>query len=247
MVLRQSEPGLIPAWAGRSPAGGSRHGCRWAHPRVGGEVQRILGLTADGVGSSPRGRGGLPSSGIRRRWRGLIPAWAGRSSAWNTASAAARAHPRVGGEVLHSNAAGDAMVGSSPRGRGGPIWRPVRVERHGLIPAWAGRSWDGPRLSDCDRAHPRVGGEVPTPTDLFRVAEGSSPRGRGGPPLRHLRASVRGLIPAWAGRSTARAPRPTLDGAHPRVGGEVTFYSPTAGILEGSSPRGRGGRDRPRS
>ena len=50
-------------------------------------------------------------------------------------------------------------TGSSPRGRGKPVKLLLRGARHGLIPAWAGKT----RICDLGlvfhAAHPRVGGE----------------------------------------------------------------------------------------
>ena len=73
-----------------------------------------------------------------------------------------------------------------------------------------------------------------------RVADGSSPRGRGTPggaPGDHRRDR---FIPAWAGNT--RAARWSRDSTpvHPRVGGEHEPLAETRSVSDGSSPRGRG-------
>ena len=90
-------------------------------------------------------------------------------------------------------------------------------------------------------AHPRVGGEVVAHELVEQGRRGSSPRGRGGPGASRLVAPGHGLIPAWAGRSTRLAGRPTTARAHPRVGGEVSWKFWLLKDRMGSSPRGRGG------
>ena len=151
--------GLIPAWAGKTR---QRVNCvtfGWAHPRVGGENPSGLSLGDDSSGSSPRGRGKLTLRHLPGPSGRLIPAWAGKTSRTMAASAASRAHPRVGGE----NGSGAVLLldqsGSSPRGRGKP--RQVRQEReHGvLIPAWAGKTLMVSAAGSVMPAHPRVGGE----------------------------------------------------------------------------------------
>ena len=72
---------------------------------------------------------------------------------------------------------------------------------------------------------------------------GSSPRGRGKPEHPLLWGLRAGLIPAWAGKTRARACVVLSRRAHPRVGGENTNVRKGLNALAGSSPRGRGKRD----
>ena len=112
------QPGLIPAWAGKTPGSRSTGLSAWAHPRVGGENLEDSFDCARRLGSSPRGRG---KRRVFRRslvFLGLIPAWAGKTetpASWATSSGA---HPRVGGENSSARIAPSAGGGSSPRGRG---------------------------------------------------------------------------------------------------------------------------------
>ena len=130
-----------------------------AHPRVGGENDWTDPKAPLMPGSSPRGRGKQPLDLMRYLIRRLIPAWAGKTLADNWEVLEAEAHPRVGGENLSEDDSGFWRLGSSPRGRGKPRARAARCSRRGLIPAWAGKTWDVGTVPD------RQGG--------------SSPRGRG--------------------------------------------------------------------
>ena len=171
-----------------------------AHPRVGGEnaVDHESGGVAPG--SSPRGRG-KPSAGRRdRRRRRLIPAWAGKT-------------PR-------RRATRCRCPGSSPRGRGKRGRWSVRRRGRGLIPAWAGKTPAPATQRGWLSAHPRVGGENHRPDVAELAINGSSPRGRGKPEVRVRRVERRGLIPAWAGKTTPQSTGWRGPRAHPRVGGE---------------------------
>ena len=90
---------------------------------------------------------------------GLIPAWAGKTLIKRVSNEPPRAHPRVGGENLSTTVIPGVANGSSPRGRGKPVYDgdPWRGER--LIPAWAGKTSSNRTGSVRCGAHPRVGGE----------------------------------------------------------------------------------------
>ena len=76
------------------------------------------------------------------------------------------------------------------------------------------------------------------------IRRGSSPRGRGKRrALRKLEAMGR-LIPAWAGKTLTRHRERQSFRAHPRVGGENRMSRVTSLAAPGSSPRGRGKRER---
>ena len=49
-----------------------------------------------------------------------------------------------------------------------------------------------------------------------------------------------GLIPAWAGKTSTPCGASSPPWAHPRVGGENNAVKAAGGLLQGSSPRGRG-------
>ena len=135
-------------------------------------------------------------------------------------------------------------LGSSPRVQGRLTTTGSGPQRHGLIPASAGRTWPMARQRRQERAHPReCGADHYITTDTARY-EGSSPRVRGGQPPRGGHDVAGGLIPASAGRT------PPIDGsppgmrAHPRECGADKMPIARIEPGEGSSPRVRGGRPR---
>ena len=227
---------------------------------MGGENEHPRDCARDKPGSSPRGRGKRPSLSSRPRARRLIPAWAGKTTRTKRRARPRRAHPRVGGENSVWKMAATALTGSSPRGRGkrGGDGGECRDSR--LIPAWAGKTVASSVVTICAAAHPRVGGENREGSGLEETLVGSSPRGRGKHRTARDDPDPRGLIPAWAGKTSAGSPPPGLGGlipawagktsgrdvtsghgaAHPRVGGENIRGPHPVQALRGSSPRGRG-------
>ena len=137
---RRREGGLTPACAGTSgrPARGAA-GWR-AHPRVRGDVSENPWRRHLQKGSPPRARGRRRCLGQRPAPPGLTPACAGTShSGWWTGSAA-RAHPRVRGDVSPPDRHTVKLQGSPPRARGRRSSTQSRRPRCGLTPACAGTS-----------------------------------------------------------------------------------------------------------
>ncbi len=210
--------------------GGEHVRSAWAHPSSGG--------------SSPRGRGARLGEGADVAGPGLIPAWAGSTRAARGRGRVPLAHPRVGGEHRFSWSEHLRLAGSSPRGRGAQCRRCVRRAGDGLIPAWAGSTPRRVPALSSPRAHPRVGGEHRCALPSAVRVRGSSPRGRGAHPLGVAAVVRQGLIPAWAGSTRSRSRSSWRAGAHPRVGGEHPHGSSKTRFSKGSSPRGRGARQR---
>ena len=211
-----------------------------AHPRVGGENGTVEVAAWLDDGSSPRGRGKPRRTDVHTVPRRLIPAWAGKTCdrcGWAVPEAA---HPRVGGENQEAVLAIRRAAGSSPRGRGKPQVPPLLRDGFRLIPAWAGKTSDGYGHNWTSRAHPRVGGENAEIGARTPAATGSSPRGRGKRGRRREGRNLRGLIPAWAGKTTRTKRRARPRWAHPRVGGENPGRPSSKLGDQGSSPRGRG-------
>ena len=191
------------------------------------------------MGSSPRGRGkqrGLVDDPHRAR---LIPARAGKTIGRLAPSSLTQAHPRAGGENERRRSRRRGRPGSSPRGRGKRIADLVEVIAERLIPARAGKTLrciSPPRTS---AAHPRAGGENIIRQSRAGTLYGSSPRGRGKPPLPAPSHPICGLIPARAGKTPAPRRWVRADPAHPRAGGENPIFEATVSTIDGSSPRGR--------
>ena len=150
----------------------------------------------------------------------LIPAWAGKTLPLPSWRVQLGAHPRVGGENRALIDRRRERGGSSPRGRGKRQIFPFVGPTHRLIPAWAGKTVRLSPIQAQQPAHPRVGGENIQGFINGISSMGSSPRGRGKRRRSRRVRGLRGLIPAWAGK-TATPPQPRrARPAHPRVGGE---------------------------
>ena len=172
------------------------------------------------AGSSPRGRGKLPTAEVPALIGGLIPARAGKTSPGWAAPPPSAAHPRAGGENEAGSGFSSMTSGSSPRGRGKPLQFELVAGVGRLIPARAGKT---------------------TETVIKMVGDfGSSPRGRG--KRRYGRTGQRadGLIPARAGKTFDCELSGIDSRAHPRAGGENGERDQVEHGGTGSSPRGRG-------
>ena len=186
------------------------------------------------VGSSPHVRGKpllLTSALAPRR---LIPARAGKTCAEGRAGPPSRAHPRACGENTGTSGGPSSPYGSSPRVRGKPRARRLRIRPPRLIPARAGKTGWGPLVPGATWAHPRACGENTTSSPHKSCLATSSPRVRGKPVQVRPQVADGRLIPACAGKTRPSATLSPRSPAHPRVCGE------NAAGAQGSSPRVRG-------
>ncbi len=212
--------GLTPAQAGTASAPTCGRRCIWAHPRAGGDGVVQLGAVVLDLGSPPRRRGRLQRPRHHRRGGGLTPAQAGTASTCSSASTAARAHPRAGGD-------------------GAELAWPHQVVV-GLTPAQAGTAHLRNGCALPIRAHPRAGGDgLPQYSDDFAFG-GSPPRRRGRRNPQDRGPARPGLTPAQAGTAAPRWGFHQLAGAHPRAGGDGPGTPPEEGESGGSPPRRRG-------
>ena len=111
---------LIPAHAGKTRSASFTPSSPRAHPRSRGE--NVIGqlLSAVGEGSSPLTRGKPVQLPRILEEAGLIPAHAGKTTAWSPASPTRRAHPRSRGENSRTVPNRYRRRGSSPLTRGKP-------------------------------------------------------------------------------------------------------------------------------
>ena len=77
-----------------------------------------------------------------RRSSGIIPAYAGNTSRRNRSMANLGDHPRVCGEHHLVYSCAEYGQGSSPRMRGTLLTANDNDRRHGIIPAYAGNTFD---------------------------------------------------------------------------------------------------------
>ena len=195
------ENGLIPAHAGKTPWGGGRGWPGGAHPRSRGENHCRQRVHGGRRGSSPLTRGKRPRQTIERFQDGLIPAHAGKTRDRKRPCRASQAHPRSRGENAVQKVEDGAGDGSSPLTRGKRLGREGKRDRHGLIPAHAGKTTSAGKPAPPRTAHPRSRGENfsrPAKRCNFR---GSSPLTRGKLPDAPIGAGIPRLIPAHAGKT----------------------------------------------
>ncbi len=230
----------IPAWAGKTLAGGSRWRRRTGHPRVGGENFSFLRRETQRTGPSPRGRGKRDLRVVAPHDVRAIPAWAGKTFGRWAQKGVISGHPRVGGENACAASSLSPDSGPSPRGRGKQRHRTAAPQSRRAIPAWAGKTRALRSQSAQPTGHPRVGGENASPMASIAASSGPSPRGRGKQADFIPRRVEPRAIPAWAGKTGRWARRSAASAGHPRVGGENRRAAPLRCLNEGPSPRGRG-------
>ena len=109
-----------------------------------------------------------------------------------------------------------------------------------LIPAHAGKTCSMTSEAAGIEAHPRSRGENPDIPDRFLIVEGSSPLTRGKPCRPRASAMHPRLIPAHAGKTSARSSSVMPPPAHPRSRGENASTMASVLSILGSSPLTRG-------
>ena len=130
--------GIIPAYAGSTPAGLRPAAAGKDHPRIRGEHEWEASEVAFWPGSSPHTRGAHRSMDGQTRGRRIIPAYAGSTSETTTSESTITDHPRIRGEHLDPRQRASRGPGSSPHTRGAPDRRQAGQPRDGIIPAYAG-------------------------------------------------------------------------------------------------------------
>ena len=173
-------------------------------------------------GSSPRMRGTHRIPAQIRIVLGIIPAYAGNTHAVSFTLCQMRDHPRVCGEHRRTTSPFFAFTGSSPRMRGTRFVQSAAQNAPGIIPAYAGNTYNPYRCGTGDRDHPRVCGEHIAGMRAMPASSGSSPRMRGTLRPQGRDAAGPGIIPAYAGNTSSTAMACRRNGDHPRVCGEHT-------------------------
>ena len=118
LMIELPQHGSIPACAGKPHArDGTRH-MRWVYPRVCGEAGVHSSTSNCSSGLSPRVRGSLRRRPDRRRYRGSIPACAGKPTQPSNQPCLPWVYPRVCGEARRRVLPSRPLAGLSPRVRG---------------------------------------------------------------------------------------------------------------------------------
>ena len=171
--------GSIPACAGKPEARNRTAVKEAVHPRVCGEASILHIRNSAGKGPSPRVRGSPELPRRIRKWRGSIPACAGKPRRLVAREHHEGVHPRVCGEAGPAEHQLRHRAGPSPRVRGSLHGVRSLQAAAGSIPACAGKPPDHARASRPTRVHPRVCGEAPGTRNEPRPDLGPSPRVRG--------------------------------------------------------------------
>ena len=218
----------------------SRSPRRWAHPRSLGENHARPLPIPNQVGSSPLTRGKRERRQGARCLLGLIPAHAGKTQPLPSFTQPGPAHPRSRGENRLRMRAPAQGLGSSPLTRGKRSLPTCGRHRCGLIPAHAGKTAPSNNTAASHPAHPRSRGENADFTVPDLRGRGSSPLTRGKRSGVSRSRLMRGLIPAHAGKTSARCGSSPPMRAHPRSRGENDCPGDADGRRRGSSPLTRG-------
>ena len=192
---------IIPARAGQTSDRASRHGSTPDHPRACGANAYAEAHSKNHTGSSPRVRGKLELGRIVLQSRRIIPARAGQTKRPIWPKPRRTDHPRACGanqEVLVLRA---SFLGSSPRVRGKHDCQTSRRSGYRIIPARAGQTRRGVRVSSTSPDHPRACGANYVADTVMPSAIGSSPRVRGKRWREARAARPPRIIPARAGQT----------------------------------------------
>ena len=181
-----------------------------------------------------RGQGDHPSG------QGIIPAYAGNTSRKPEAHEFKRDHPRICGEHISLNALLFPSSGSSPHMRGTLLAAGVGLGLLGIIPAYAGNTFERISSNRSARDHPRICGEHYMSFLSERIGAGSSPHMRGTPNLIAWCAVCAGIIPAYAGNTIPCSRSEGGNRDHPRICGEHVYVTNPEMLEPGSSPHMRG-------
>ncbi|SCQ64064.1 Hypothetical protein PFR_JS9-2_2012 [Propionibacterium freudenreichii] len=193
--------GITPAYAGRTS-----RAARWRraipdHPRVCGENRPMWASVVVSDGSPPRMRGEPVATDHESHGERITPAYAGRTFGNRASNVGAVDHPRVCGENHESHGELVPGAGSPPRMRGELSQQVQRHCRDGITPAYAGRTLGSLARRRRRQDHPRVCGENWVAALIASPAAGSPPRMRGELCLPVSAWLLRGITPAYAGRT----------------------------------------------
>ena len=165
-------------------------------------------------------RGKVMRKEILRIIHGITPAYAGKREGPKNAQSKVGDHPRVCGEKCIPLTRGHGRQGSPPRMRGKVRFRPPSTPSTRITPAYAGKSYSTTCYCCLNGDHPRVCGEKPCWEKSTCKIVGSPPRMRGQAGLVQIVCRLRGITPAYAGKSHKVRLQAPGRWDHPRVCGE---------------------------
>ena len=165
-----------------------------------------------------RGKASLSVSS--KRMCRITPAYAGKSHRGSRGGLLQKDHPRVCGEKFEPGLHSWCVKGSPPRMRGKASFFGISQPGVRITPAYAGKSVCGDILRTIGEDHPRVCGEKSTASSKRLRGMGSPPRMRGKEFPATDGRPLRGITPAYAGKSASVRQVVSSSRDHPRVCGE---------------------------
>ena len=194
----------IPASAGEPRGTRASRRASGVYPREcgGTQIARIADSLQEGL--SPRVRGNRYRRRRVRGRAGSIPASAGEPPAALRPTQSPRVYPRECGGTAALQCSSFCNKGLSPRVRGNREGGPDRERLAGSIPASAGEPSVAVAAPGQSRVYPRECGGTRLTRATAPARSGLSPRVRGNPAQRVLRAQAGGSIPASAGEPGSR-------------------------------------------
>ena len=129
------------------------------HPRLCGEKVFLGVFGVSLMGSPPPMRGKEKFSCMKKRWFGITPAYAGKSTCGVMQRACSWDHPRLCGEKIKKVSGLDVDKGSPPPMRGKVDVQTEDGTPDRITPAYAGKSSSVASLTFPPRDHPRLCGE----------------------------------------------------------------------------------------
>ena len=169
----------------------------------------------------------------------ITPAYAGKTGSLYSPVSLPQDHPRVCGKDHFLNNIFDVFLGSPPRMRERRAVKNLFVCNSGITPAYAGKTRLKARKAKGIWDHPRVCGKDTRLINPFVHDRGSPPRMRERQIFTNSRLIVRGITPAYAGKTLIWRWRSRSAWDHPRVCGKDSKGSLTSRIKPGSPPRMR--------
>ena len=190
------------------------------HPRRCGENSRRLSDTTPTGGSPPQVRG-----------KPLFSALGGNNS---------RITPAGAGKTPPQRSDSQPLTGSPPQVRGKRFGVLQRAHDFGITPAGAGKTKCVIQTALTGQDHPRRCGENRSCNARYFSNIGSPPQVRGKRNFEFLNASVNGITPAGAGKTSCLLLAVKRERDHPRRCGENCCYASGQYQQVGSPPQVRG-------
>ena len=185
-----------------------------------------------------RGKGVLPFRVLP--FRGITPAYAGKSLISQAPDRSRQDHPRLCGEKYLVSYHTVGAAGSPPPMRGKVTEAETVTKEDRITPAYAGKSPAGFSQYRDHWDHPRLCGEKSDRSATCFFKSGSPPPMRG--KVRHAvkKVVVLGITPAYAGKSSGNGNTDSRRQDHPRLCGEKDFDVLHIPGMGGSPPPMRG-------